>query len=161
MTSPNPALLARLKASIFKNRGALGAGAAGVVTGAVAGVATGGGMSPTKPDENNQGNRSVTPPPVTPTTPTPSDIRSQIDTPPLTGKGDTDYVKYIKEILPAILEARRVESDISLKSYLTALEANEIAALAKSKETTARQIELENIKSWKNITTATNHCHYH
>lgn len=150
MTSPNPALLARLKASIFKNRGALGAGAAGVVTGAVAGVATGGGMSPTKPDENNQGNRSVTPPPVTPTTPTPSDIRRQIETPPLTGKGDTDYVKYIKEILPAILEARRVESDISLRSYLTALEANEQAALAKSKENTERK----NIDAWKEITIA-------
>lgn len=150
MTSPNPALLARLKASIFKNRGALGAGAAGVVTGVVAGVATGGSMSPTKPDENNQGNRSVTPPPVTPTTPTPSDIRSQIETPPLTGKGDTDYVKYIKEILPLVVSAGREQSDISLRSYLTALYANEQAALKKSEENTKRR----NIDAWKEITIA-------
>lgn len=154
MTTPNPALLARLKASIFKNRGALGAGAAGAVTGAVVGVATGGSMSPTKPDENNQGNRSVTPPPVTPTTPTPEDIRGQIETPPLTGAGEGDINKYLKDILPLVTEARRQGSQISLNEMLTLLQATEQAGIQKTREMTARQIELENIKSWKDITTA-------
>lgn len=154
MTTPNSALLARLKASIFKNRGALGAGAAGAVTGAVVGVATGGSMRPTKPDENNQGNRSITPPPVTPTTPTPSDIRSQIETPPLTGTGDTDIGKVLTQVLPLITKARREGSEISLNEMLTLLNATEQAGIQKSRELTARQIELENIKSWKEITTA-------
>lgn len=154
MTSPNPALLARLKASIFKNRGALGAGAAGVVTGAVAGVATGGGMSPTKPDENNQGNRSVTPPPVTPTTPTPSDIRRQIETPPLTKTGDTDIGKYIKEILPEILKVRREGSEISLNEMLILQDVTDQAAIQKSLLNTERQTQLENIRRWKEITIA-------
>lgn len=158
MTSPNPALLARLKASIFKNRGALGAGAVGAVTGAVVGVATGGGMSPTKPDENNQGNRNApapTPMPSTPSaTPTPEDIRGQIKTPPLTGAGEGDISKYLKDILPLVTEARRQGSQISLNEMLTLLQATEQAGIQKTREMTARQIELENIKSWRDITTA-------
>lgn len=157
----NTALLAKLKSAKFKDIVAAGAGAA---TGMGIGVMTNAGMNPTKSDKNNQGNQSGTdgdvlapapmPAPAATNAPSPGEMRSQVETPSLKGAGETDIISQLPKIFESLdpVQARALERNIQAQLIMT--EATERAALAKSREKSARDIELQNIQAWRDITTA-------
>ena len=160
----NAQALARLRALAksqkFKDVVAVGGG---VLAGGAAGIAANSAMNPTKSDKNNQGNQSGTdgesiipasPAPAASQTPPIGDIKSQVETPSLKGAGDTDPTKYISDLLEKLdpIQARALERNIQAQLILG--EAAERSAMAKTREQSARQIELENIKAWRDITQA-------
>lgn len=162
----NVAGLARLRALAksqkFRDVAAAGGGA---LVGGTTGVMANSAMSPTKSDKNNEGNLSGTngdpaasgsqvTPPEGVKSPTPAEIKTQVETPPLKGAGETDYMKDIRALLEGLdpIQARALERNVAAQIALT--RETERTALAKSRELSARQIELENIKAWRGITEA-------
>lgn len=164
--SVNVSALARLRALAksqkFRDVAAAGGGA---LVGGVAGTMANSSMSPTKSDKNNEGNLSGTngetfspdtqaPTPGGPTSPQPEEIKKQVETPSLKGAGETDYMKDISKLIEGLdpIQARALERNVAAQIALT--RESERAALTKSRELSARQIELENIRAWRGITEA-------
>lgn len=155
-------LQALAKSQKFKDIVAAGGGAA---VGATVGIMGNSAMSPTKSDKNNQGNLSGTdgspaapsaplPSPAGLTSPTPSEIKTEVETPSLKGAGESDYMKDIEDLLGRLdpIQAKALERNVAAQIALT--RESERAALTKSRELSARQIELENIRAWRGITEA-------
>jgi len=155
-------LQALAKSQKFKDIVAAGGG---VAVGATVGIMGNSAMSPTKSDKNNQGNLSGTdgspaapsaplPSPAGLTSPTPSDIKREVGTSSLEGAGEGDPSKIIKDLLGELgpFYTGKLQGDTA--ATLAVLRETEKSALAKSRELSARQIELENIRAWRGITEA-------
>ena len=153
-------LRALAKSQKFKDIAAAGGG--GLVGGAI-GVASNSAMNPTKSDKNNQGNQSGTngesiipasPAPAATQTPSITGVKEAVETPSLKGAGEMDPTKYVSDLLEKLdpIQARALERNIQAQLILG--EAAERSAMAKTREQSARQIELENIKAWRGITEA-------
>ena len=152
----NTALLAKLKALKFKDaKDAIAAGS-GALVGVGIGVTSNAGMNPTKSDKNNQGNQAgtqgdtlISSPPSATNAPSPDK-----KTPSLKGAGETDIIFQLPKLYEALdpLQARALERNIQAQLIMT--EATERTALAKTREKSARDIELQNIQAWRDITTA-------
>lgn len=134
------------------------AGGVGLATGLTAAA-----LSPTTDSDNNKGNQaavdqttggSMDLPPGTSSSTTPEASADKSKTPPITDAGKTDFLKdlTLKELLALTEATGERATERNVRAQLILNRAAEEAALRKSRELSAREIEKANINAWRDIT---------